>query len=649
MLQMIFRKGKKQSPIDDQPMDQGLKTGIQLPSFSAVAITGSFWDLFVAWRASRRWSALLACVIPLLLAGSVLACVAASKLVANSEKLAWYGTKADEQLKLLHDAKENEKPTVDNLANIDVSRNNYIELLFKRVLQLEENNKLARFYVASNMARYGRVGAAMVMMQELAPANDKGLELAHEWIAQQMINQAQRGQQLDIALLKHHLKHATSKQDFSPILLLLYSQLLQQESNVEEATALLKKAASSDTRLQLNATAIFMQRGMQGQATAAADALIKEFSKKFDDDPTDEYRLLVAQAYSLSRRLDQAINVLQEGVRLKPNSGQMRRALSNALRFKFRTTIVKASGQVRMGLDYLNIAIAADPTNEGVQDELTLVASLGLSTTEPGIESLRKQIAVGGTSYAARLLLAEAAYRKNDLDDAINNFELILAELPNMTLAINNLAMIMAKRDPTKVKESIELINKAIEINPKFAEYYDTRGELYLIDQRKEETIEDFKKVVELDPGRVATHERIIAMYRELGRESDALEHEKILAKVRELIALRKEQQAQNDQAKKDASDNQAQPNSTSTGTTPTDSTSATSESTDASPNATPNATPSVPAATDTPNSTTAPKPESPASETGATIEALQPKETQPASDNPADKNAIDRLLGLQI
>lgn len=558
MIQMIFRRGKKQDILEDQPMDQGLKTGIQLPSFSAVAITGSFWDLFVAWRASRRWLSIFAFFIPLLLAGSVLICVGLSKLVANSEKLSWYGSKADEQLKLLNEAKEKERPSVDNLANIDVSRNNYVELLFKRVLQLEQDNKLARFYVASNMARYGRVGAAVIMMQELAPETEKGLELAHEWLAQQMISQSQRGQELDISSLKHHLKHATSKQDFSPILLLLYSQLLQQESNVEEATALLKKAASSDTRLQLNATAIFMQRGMQSQATAAADALIKEFSKKFDDDPNDEYRLLVAQAYSLSSRLDQAISVLQEGVRLKPNSGQMRRALSNALRFKFRTTIVKASGQVRMGLDYLNIAIAADPTNEGVQDELTLVASLGLSTTEPGLESLRKQIAVGGTSYAARLLLAEAAYRKKDLDDAINNFELILAELPNMTLAINNLAMIMAKKDPSRVKEAIELINKAIEINPRFAEYYDTRGELYLIDQRKEDTIEDFKKVVELDPGRVPTHERIIAMYRELGREDEAAEHEKILAKVKELIAIRKEQLQQGEQARKNASSNPA-------------------------------------------------------------------------------------------
>ncbi len=89
-----------------------------------------------------------------------------------------------------------------------------------------------------------------------------------------------------------------------------------------------------------------------------------------------------------------------------------------------------------------------------------------------------------GASFSARLLLAEAAIANREWESASLHYEVILAELPNMTLALNNLAMILIKKDPPNIEEARTAITKALEISQQSPEFLDSKGDIERVCQK---------------------------------------------------------------------------------------------------------------------------------------------------------------------
>jgi tetratricopeptide (TPR) repeat protein len=473
--------------------------------------------------------------------------IAAGKLSDPNAKAAWYADRAMKEIELSK-AAELEKDTASNESTRSVNKQlpEFVDMLFRRVLQINQNNKFARFYVATQMDRYGSRGSARQIMESLATTKTTGYTKAHTWLAMDLVERSQKGDAIDVETLKYHLKRGTSGDEVPPSLLLIYSQLLQQENKTTESQEFLKRAAEFEPKLLLNAIAVYNQNSLSVQARATADMLVEKIKNKLDDNDGENV-ILTSQALILTNRIDEAIEILQKGSKRFPNSSKLAREYSNAYRIKFRATAVRLSDQINVNLDFLNAAIAIDPTNILVQEELMLLSKLGIGQNETVIDSLRARIATMGTSYVARLLLAETAYSKGKLEDAINEYEVVLAELPRMTLALNNLAMLYTQLTPPKFDEAMKLIDRAIEATPKVAEFHDSRGDILVLQKRKEDAIESYLLALSSSPERVETREKLIALYADTEQKEKAeLERGRleIVKKALEELRSRAEQAA---------------------------------------------------------------------------------------------------------
>ena len=207
--------------------------------------------------------------------------VASGKLVSNETKVMWYADRANEEIALANEAKIDaesaEQPKSEELLKRSTER---IDMLFRRVLQLNKENKFAKFYVANQMTRYGNRGSARQIMESLAPTQYTGYPKAHTWLAADLIERGQKGEAINVETLKYHLKRGTAGEDVSPALLLVYSQLLQQENKTAEAQEFLKRAAQFDPKLLLTSIAVYNQNGLPLQAKATADMLVEKIKDK---------------------------------------------------------------------------------------------------------------------------------------------------------------------------------------------------------------------------------------------------------------------------------------------------------------------------------------------------------------------------------
>lgn len=524
-------------------------------SLSSVEIAGQVWDLASNWRGTRRWGAIFACLPFLLVAATGLVLVGVGKLNDARDLANWYANLADQEIKLSTDKSKEEKEA-EKQANSDDSqaelqeRSNYIDLVFRRVLQLNQSNKRAMFHVAAQMARYGKTAVARKIMEGLAPPSHSGFELAHTWLAGDMFERSQKGEVVDVEVLKHHLKIATLDENVSPMLLVVYSHLLQRDEQISEAEQVLRRAAKFDPQLLLNSILIYNRNGLTNQAKAAADLLVETVKEKLTGKEAEENAILTARAYVLTNRIDDGINVLQSAFVGNQKSMRLRRALSDGYRIKFRASSTRLDSQVRVNLDFLNAAIVYDPTNIAIQEELNFVSSLSEQDMEKAINALRAQIAMAGTSYAARLLVAQACFRQNQIDKAVNEYEIVLAELPGMTLVINNLAMMYTMLEPKRLAEALLLIDRAIAISPSFAEFHDTRGEILVAMNRGPEAIAEYQSALESEPERLKTREKLATLLELSGQPEQAAQQRAKLEEVQSAIQKRLEAAQAGQQAK---------------------------------------------------------------------------------------------------
>ena len=490
--------------------------------FSPVDLAGEFLDFCTYWRRSRRWRPVLALLPILLVLLTLGSFVAVGKLSDRDVKANWYAERANKEIEQANESQSKTENSETQRSDEQSKRLPIlVDMLFRRVLQLTPNNKLAKYYVASQMVWYGSLGSARQIMEGLATTKSTGFTKAHTWLAMDLVQQSQKGETINIDTLKYHLKRGTVGKDIPPALLLVYSQLLQQENKTAESQEFLKRAAEYDPRILLNSIADYSRNELPVQARATADLLVERIKGK-SGELSEDNTLLAANAYVLTNRLDDALEGLQKGLKRFPSSPTIARALSNAYRLKFRTSLVRGNKQFQVNLEYLDVAVSLDPSNVLIQEELDALAQLGIGQTDESMETLRNRIATSGTSYVARMLLAQAALRRGDLDAASNDYEVILAELPSMALALNNLAMLYTQTKPPRLTESLQLIDRAIAVAPSVSEFHDSRGSILAALNRAEESVECYLQSLSISPQRVSTREKLIASYQQLGQADQA-------------------------------------------------------------------------------------------------------------------------------
>ena len=492
---------------------------------------------------------LLFCIGSLVLAG---------KLMQKTTLMGWYQNQSIQIVdEIVEGRKESVEPTADQIAKAD--------LMLSRILQLGEGNLPSRFYVAQQNIAIGRVDVARGIIGQIAPDNRPGLADAHEWMAKDMISRASRGEQVSQDVLRHHLQNSLERFDlnFEPALYEIYASMMDRDKRFSDAARLLAKAGEISPVYQLKMVDYLVQKKLTNQAKGSADLLVSKVENSIANPkskPEDIARdvILAARGYSMTDRIDESIKFLDKHQPNQLNMADWRRTYSENFRMKFRKSLVRSGGRMQVNLNFLNVAIRADPTNVAVQSELQLLNEVGIASTPDQRKSLVNLIAQQGSSLVPKIALAESSLVEGKIDEAITYYELILAEVPEFTIVLNNLSALLAKKSPPNIEKARELIDKAIMLTPNIAEFRDTKGDIEAQAGNNDSALAEYLKALELAPARLKTREKLIAFYESLGNETEASKQKEMLQKVKDELARIQAQREKAIEEEKAAEQNKA-------------------------------------------------------------------------------------------
>ena len=534
----------EESPEDDVAFERDIERtqrARNLWYLNPVELAGELWDFFSLWRKTRNWRAISFIIPPLLLLLTLGGFILAGKLKSREDLREWYKKQAFEAVGLGPDGqpKENGLPTENRTPEEEAK----IDLLFKRILQLGNEDQDARYFVAWNNARIGKTSAARATMETLAPKDRMGLDLAHAWLAEDLYRRSQMGESISIPELEHHLANAiaSDRQKYSALMYALYAKILEQKNQIDAAARILTKGAEKDPLLALEPALLYTNHGMLVQAKIAADSVISNLKKSLIDEKLSEEEtklavLTIARAFQLTNRPDESIPLLQNELRKDANESQLRRALSDSYRLKFRLSLNNANGKGQMNIDFLNAAIVADPTNFEIQTELGILVDLGITRGEANLKNLRSLIAQKGASYTARLLLAEAGLTNQEYENSLAHYEVVLSDLPTMVIALNNAAMICIKMETPNLDQARDYISKAIVASPGLSELLDSQGDIESAAKSFDKAIESYLAALNRRPERVTTRQKLIDLYIANGQDDEAQKQRDILKMVQERL-----------------------------------------------------------------------------------------------------------------
>ncbi len=533
-----------------------------------------FLSSFDRWKAARSWSVIAVGIFPLVLLVLVLGIVIWGNTVASANIVKNYIDAAEAAAPIKEDGtganeieaveeSQSKKPgsnkTDEAKAKEREELTNYAFKLYRRVLQQEENNKRAMYYVAYQMAQRNDLPTARSMMNKLAPDEKEGYPAAHAWRAFDLLSTAAISQkQPNRELLEHHLALAAKWGGTSAELLSQRGRMLESEGKINQALAMYSLAAERNPDYRLLLAEAFRRHEQPSRMQQAIDSTISYFSRNFNtEEETLDDRLKVARAHLLVGDVVKAVGVLEQGLATTAKIDEYKRAISQILRAAYVGSARLDAQSFSANLVLLDRAIEVDPTNPAIQQEIgRLTALLGQpKALSESIESLTRQLGAATAPTLSHLLLANLHFLNNSIEDAQLHWELALQINPNIVAALRSYALSLSLQEKPDFEKAIRLIDHAASVSDSSAEVLDAKGDILVRMDQKAEAIKCYEAaLLKIQPlASLETRKKLVLLYGDLG-ETDKLNRE---VKIVEIVEKRIEEIQQSQKATLQEASNQ--------------------------------------------------------------------------------------------
>jgi protein O-GlcNAc transferase len=169
-----------------------------------------------------------------------------------------------------------------------------------------------------------------------------------------------------------------------------------------------------------------------------------------------------------------------------------------------------------------------DPSNEKIKFLLNLFS---LEKFKDAENEVKKQILKYPNSSVLFNILGAIFAGKNDLDEAIKNYEKSIKINNNYFQAYNNLGIAFHKSK--KIDKAIINYQKAIDINKNFAESYNNLGNAFVDLKNPKESLEYFEKAIKLKSDYAEAYNGLGNAYIKLGDKESSLKNYKKAIAIR--------------------------------------------------------------------------------------------------------------------
>ena len=401
---------------------------------------------------------------------------------------------------------------------------------YERVNLSEDQRPFDQYNLALSLDRLGQYDRARAIMQLLAPSDSTGYAQAHLWLAEQMFQ--------DKEILKsparwpelnHHLRQAERGNMADTKVDLLLAQYYGLVGNPRAAVPYLEKAARSDAGLYFELADLCSRLGMREAAREASEKADDYYRRRVEESPEDDQaRLRWASVVMNLGDFEQAVRILQKGLALKPE-GPYGKAIAAALIAQYDRGRSRGEVTPAYRLKLLEIALRFDPES---QSALTRLLDFVGTTPEAGDQAreLLQNLLVGGYGSAfAHFTLGCLAWRENEQETAVWHLERAYKLDAELGPVANNLAWVLAHREPADSDRALRIMNSVVERWPQVAVYRDTRGQILAKMKRWEDALDDLEAALPGMPRDRQLHEALAEIYRHLNKTSLSEKHTQIL------------------------------------------------------------------------------------------------------------------------
>ncbi len=508
--------------------------------FKPIGILGISMDTARAWRISRNWKVLFISLPIMISLIAVYANVGVSLFNRKDIQTPVY---AEESLKLrstksleiaCHKKQEAEfvhatgLPTFklpgDYEIEASVTTLRYVELLCKRILDLEPNNRLAKYRLGLILSIRNQPVEAEAVMREIVEGKREGFPQASAWLSKSLSIQKDAGKEVAKQDLIDQLDAACKGKEVDFRLLFLYGQHLLEQGENAKAIEVTKQAVALRPDLVLELARLHAKIGDEAGKIAAANQAEDYFAAKINfANEREADRLAVAEACVLANRLGKAVEVLSEGLRQKLGGEATVRQLSEIQGMIYRQSIRKNdAGKYDVDLSLLEKMADTDPKNPTVSSEISKLLTYKVRPTKKLLDVLKQQIASGVTSFSSLLQLGEGYYKIRNLSEAERYWTLAVAKEPNNPVALNNLATCLVELSSDNAEKAMELVVHANELSPNNADVLDTWGLVLMAAKRPREAVNKLEQVLRMNQGRIETRRKLKSVYESLGMKEMA-------------------------------------------------------------------------------------------------------------------------------
>jgi tetratricopeptide (TPR) repeat protein len=415
------------------------------------------------------------------------------------------------------------------------------EMLLIRLLQMRKGYvEEARFSLATLYRETGSIDQADLLFRSLAPDDAVGNRLAHKQRAIDLCEQLVPDSSAEmLARALHHLEIAADKE--SPEMLLAWGRYEIAQENWPAARTFLEEAVKAFPEAWAPLGNLKAAMKAEGEEIPEED-IVRTFLKaesflgnKFKGAPDDaETRQDFAVVLFRLGKFDEAKQVIEEGIRREPD-GRWKSLMANFYVSYHDILSEEGNHGADELLQMLSAALSYDPNCTPALARLMKLMSPVAEENAKLRAILNQLVATGKNPGPAHLALGNMSCIENDFRTARIHFEMAISHDQHLVAVLNNLAWLLATEEENPdLNRALELVNKAIEAEPKNTQFLDTRGTIYMLMERWEDALADLGQVNSSNPERNVeksvkseTHRKLAKIYDSLGISDLAEVHRK--------------------------------------------------------------------------------------------------------------------------
>jgi tetratricopeptide (TPR) repeat protein len=270
---------------------------------------------------------------------------------------------------------------------------------------------------------------------------------------------------------------------------------------------------------------IYVRLGKRSLAEFRGQEVRDYYRKRCEQDENDiEAHLRWSSAEVFLEHFNESVGILTEGLQ-RTKDERFRKALSATYVTWFGRT--DPSNLARQ-LELLQLALAFGPDNPAALRCLQFFGDKKGPEAQEVKQILEDHLAQGRAPGTVHFILGTMAIHADDLQQAATHLEQAHRASPNAPAIANNLAWAYTVSDPPKLDRALEMANIALELEPRRAEFLDTRGQIFIKMGRYNEAVTDLEASLKSLKDTLHVHASLADAYENLGVPDLAAKHRRL-------------------------------------------------------------------------------------------------------------------------